>query len=435
VIRLVLGDLIDNLRIWLGAALIAAVAAVVAAIVASNIQTAVEIGGTAGLALYGISGTVILFSAVTSVVVLGSVTNLAVALHQRSYALWQLVGLSPQRVRTVVQAQLALMALIGGAAGCAVAVPLLRPLFAFCFADVPQLRDVKPVFGPAAVGAVVGYVLVTVLLGGARGARRAAQTPAIQALREPEAPTRGMSTMRWFTGAALLLILISIAVSLPGADPEKAATSLMLIGPLAAGLLSALSPLYMVSFLRTWTAVVPFSLPGWWHLARQATAHHASQSTAVVTPLVMAVSLVGGLYASQDTASGGGTLSTGGVVLLLGGPLVLSLTGATVTLFMAGRQRDREVALLMVSGGTTATVVAAVMSEAVIYVTTAVLLAVPTVLATGLIGAWALDVPPVFGLGAVGAVIVAEFALITTAAAVPALLALRKNIVRTLAAE
>jgi putative ABC transport system permease protein len=435
VIRLILGDLIDNLRIWLGAALIAAVAAVVGAIVASDIQTATQVGGTAGLALYGISGTVILFSAVTSVVVLGSITNLAVALHLRSYALWQLVGLGPQQVRRVVKAQLAVMALIGGAAGCAAAVPLLRPLFAFCFADVPQLRDITPAFSPVATGAVIAYVLVTVLLGGSRGARRAAQTPAIQALREPEAPTKGMSTTRWLTGAALFLILISIVVSLPGAEPEKAATSLMLIGPLTAGLLSALSPVFMVALLRTWTAVVPLSLPGWWHLARQATAHHASQSTAVITPLVMAVSLVGGLYASQGTASGGDTLSTGGVVLLLGGPLLLSLTGATVTLFMAGRQRDREVALLLVSGGTTATVVAAVVSEAVIYVTTAVLLAVPTVLATGLIGAWALDVPPVFGLGAAATVVVASLVLITTAAVVPALLALRKNTVRTLAAE
>ncbi|GAA3021496.1 FtsX-like permease family protein [Streptomyces fulvorobeus] len=138
-IRLVLGYLIDNLRIWLGAALSAAVTAVVGAIAASDIQTATEIGGTAGLALYGISGTVILLSALTSVVVLGSITNLAVALHQRSYALWQLVGLGPHQVRTVVQAQLAHMALIGGAAGCAVAVPLLRLLLRRCAA--PAGRD------------------------------------------------------------------------------------------------------------------------------------------------------------------------------------------------------------------------------------------------------------------------------------------------------
>ncbi|GAA3021503.1 hypothetical protein [Streptomyces fulvorobeus] len=71
-----------------------------------------------------------------------------------------------------------------------------------------------------------------------------------------------MSTTRWLTGAALLLILISIVMSLPGANPEKAATSLMLNGPLAAGLLSALSPVFMVALLRTWTAVMPVSLPG-----------------------------------------------------------------------------------------------------------------------------------------------------------------------------
>ncbi|MET8405465.1 hypothetical protein [Streptomyces sp900116325] len=433
-LRLVFGDLLDNLRIWLGAMLIAAVAGVVGAVVASDIQTAVTVGGNAGLALYGISGTVILFTAISTVVVLGAVTNLAVALHQRSYALWQLVGLGPGQVRAVVQAQIAVMALLGGAIGSVVAIPTLQPLFAFCFADVPELRDVTPQYGPAAAAAVVAYVLLTAVTGSMRGARRAGRTPAIQALREPDLPNRGMSPARWICAGALLLILSSVVFSLPGSVPDKAGTALILIGPLTAALLAALSPVFIAPLLRTWTAVVPPSASSWWHLARQATAHRAGQSAAVINPLVVAMALAGGLYASHGTTSTGEALSTGGVVLLLGGPLLLSLIGATVTLFMAGRQRNHEVALLIASGATTATVLSSAAAEALIYVATATMLALPPVLATGLLGAWALDVPPSLGLGAFAAVMVTALTLIVSAVVLSALLALRKNVVRTLPA-
>lgn len=115
--------------------------------------------------------------------------------------------------------------------------------------------------------------------------------------------------------------------------------------------------------------------------------------------------------------------------------MLLSLTGATVTLFMAGRQRNHEVALLLVSGGTSTTVVAAAVAEAVIYAVTATVLAVPTVIATGLIGAWALRVPPSFGLGAVAVVAVTGLVLVLCSEVLSAHLALRRNVIRALATE
>ncbi len=159
------------------------------------------------------------------------------------------------------------------------------------------------------------------------------------------------------------------------------------------------------------------------------------QSVAIINPLVVAIALAGGLYASQGTASGGDTLSTGGVVLLLGGPLLLSLTGATVTLFMAGRHRNHEVALLIASGGTASTVMTAALTEAIIYVATALMPAVPPVIATGLLGSWALHESPSFGLGAVAIVAITGLALILAAVVLSIVMALRKNVVRTLADE
>jgi putative ABC transport system permease protein len=229
VFRLIAADLLDTARVWLGATLVAAVAAATGVVVAGDVRT----GGTAGLALYAISGTVV-FSAVTTLVVLGSVTRLAVTLHQRSYALWLLVGLTPRHVRTVVQAQLALVALVGGTVGCAAAAPVLSPLFALCFADVPEPRHLRPTFDTPAAASMIAYVLLMVVLGGARAARRAARTPALRALREPEAPAQGMSTARWLTGAAAAAVLVSVVAGLPGKDTEHIGTPLMLIGPLTA---------------------------------------------------------------------------------------------------------------------------------------------------------------------------------------------------------
>jgi putative ABC transport system permease protein len=82
------------------------------------------------------------------------------------------------------------------------------------------------------------------------------------------------------------------------------------------------------------------------------------------------------------------------VVLILGGPVLLSLTGAAVTLFMAGRQRERGIALLVTAGGSAVTVVTAAAAGAVIHVATAALLGGIAVLATGLAGARALHLPP-----------------------------------------
>src|SRR5690348_3235017 len=191
-LRLIFSDLVANARIWLGALLIATATATVGAVVASDIQTAVAAGGNEALALYGISGTVAAFTVITALIVVGAVTNLTVTLQQRGYALWQLVGLRPGLIRLVVTTQLALVSLLGGLAGCLLAVPLVQPLFRYAFSSSPELAELTAKLTPAGAVPVVLFVAVVITVGGFRGAGRAARTPPIQSLREVEPPDRRM---------------------------------------------------------------------------------------------------------------------------------------------------------------------------------------------------------------------------------------------------
>ena len=443
--RLIVSDLLDNARIWLGVLLVTTATTLVSAVVASDIETGLAEGGNLGLALYAISGTIITFSAVAALVVLGSVTALAVSLHQRAYALWQLVGFGSARVQAVVYAQVSVLALAGGVTGCLLAESVLRPLFRFGFATSPEFASVTPRFGWVSAAGVMLFVLLLSLAASVRGARRAARTPLVQSLREADLPPVTMSRRRWVGAALLLALLVTIIGSLPGTRTDQLAAPLMLIGPLLAGLFSATGPLFMARLVRGWTGLVPDSWSSAWYLSRNAAVSHIGRSAAVINPLTVAIALAGGLYMANDLVRGAtaqpGSLPGGAVVLLLGGPLLLSLLGATVSVFMSSRTREREVALLVAGGATWATAIRAAVAEALTYVGTAAVLGLVAVTATGVVGAWVSGE----GLSVVGSASGAVFAagglvvvgvlLMVPATVVPTLLALRRDLPTVLSGE
>ena len=435
-LSLIVSDLLANARIWLGTLLIATVTAAAGAVAASDIQTAVETGGTAALALYAISGVMIAFTTITALIVAGSVAGLTVSLQQRAYALWQLVGVRPTYIRLVVTTQLALAALIGGLLGCLAAVPALGPLYRYALAGSPELAGLQPAFGAGAAVPVVLFVTVVVTLAGSRSAGRASHTPPIQSLSAPDRPDQRMTVARGTAGAAVLLFIAAIVVSLPGTARDQVSVPLMLLAPLAAGALAAFAPLYLARLLAGWTALVPERASSSWYLARSSTAFSVARSTATISPITVAIALAGGLYSANGTASGAGSLTAGSVVLLLGGPLLLALLGATATIFMSSRRREREFALIVAAGATRAVVLAAAAGEAVIYTITATILGAAAVCVTAVAGGWAVGTwTPSFGLGA-GATVAALGLLLTSSATVlPTALALRHELPQTLAAE
>jgi putative ABC transport system permease protein len=158
---------------------------------------------------------------------------------------------------------------------------------------------------------------------------------------------------------------------------------------------------------------------------------------------MVAVALAGGLYTaagiggeavSRETSSATQDLATGTVALLIGGPLLLAVLGATATIFMSSRSREREFALIQAAGGTEATVLGAAAWEAVIYVVTAAGLGAVAVAVTAVAGLWAVGVWG-FGLGSVASVAGAGLLLTLAATVLPTWSALREEVPRTLAAE
>jgi len=163
----------------------------------------------------------------------------------------------------------------------------------------------------------------------------------------------------------------------------------------------------------------------------------------------VAIALTGGLYAASGTTRNAlavqtgeapPALQTGTVLLVLGGPLLLSLTGAAVTVAMSGRARQREFALVQAAGGTQGTVLLAAVCEAVVYAVTALIPGAFSVAVTGLAGAWVVhgqvsDAAPSFAVGPVLAITGVGFLLVLVATVVPTGLALRQPVPASLAAE
>ncbi|WP_432563027.1 hypothetical protein [Kineococcus sp. SYSU DK003] len=446
-LRLVVGDVVVDPRGSAGVAVVAGTTAVVGSPAAALVVTAGAVPGTAGLALYGLSGTVIAFTVVAAVAVLAPVAGLTVGVRRREHALWQVVGLSPATVRRVVLAQLLLAGGVGALAGVLLARPLVPAVVGWTLAGTDGLTGVRVHAGGAgAAGVVVAVVLVLVVVGGWRAAGAAARTEVVQLLRTPDPPAPRTGPLRWALALALLLMLLSVVWGLPGrvARSLDVGTPLLLVGPLVAGVLVALGPLIDGPLRRAWTALVPARWSPAWFLACAAAVHGAGRSSAVSAPLALAVALTGSLFAATGTVARAEGLSGGpssrSVVLLLGGPLLLAAVGAAASVYTAGRIRDRQTALLLAAGASPATVLLAAAYEALVHVVTGTLLGGAGVLLTAMVAWWAVfpldpGVRPVLGVPAVA--VTAGLAAVTMllATLAPTLRAVRRDPVRVLAAQ
>lgn len=445
-IRLILADLVFHARVWLGILTVIVATGFVAGIAAGLIETGVHEGGEVQEGLGSTSSVVIIFTGLTALIVLGSAANLTVSLQQRSYALWQLVGIRPLSVAGIVLAQLAVVGILGALIGCAIAAPAIGPVFAWTFREWPGMQDVEVRLGGVGALVVAAAILVVVLLGGLRGARRASRTRPIEALREPEPHRIGMGWFRVLLLVAALSGAFGLSASMRSGSFSQVSGQAPLLTPLIAAVFAAAGPVVYPLALRAWTALVPTGASATWFLARNSARYRLSQSGAAIGPLMVAIALAGGLYTSGATLAaarpaetgepGGFELAIEGVVLLLGGPLLLSATAAAATVFMAGHARERESALVRAAGSTGTALILTAVWEAVVYAVTAALLGTAATVVGGTILAASLDLPfPVISFRTLGMITAGGFALILVATVAPSAAALRHEIPRTLAVE
>lgn len=446
-IRLIVSDLIAHARVWAGVLAVTTVTGFVGAIAAGLIETGNVHGGRVQEGLASTSAAVIMFTTVTALIVLSSTASLTVALHQRSYALWQLVGVRPALVALVVLTQLVIVGALGSLVGCVAAIPLFAPLFTWAFREWPNMQGISLHLGNISVLAVAAAIAVVVLLGGLRSARHASRTRPIEALRDPEPPR---VTMGWFRVILTALILggvLALALNLDGSASLSAFSGqAILLTPLIAAGLAAAGPLVFPLVLHAWTSLLPTNASASWFLARNSARYRLSHSNAAIGPLMVAIALAGGLYtvaatidvalAGRDGTTSSTDLAPEGVVILLGGPLLLSAVAAASTVFMSGHAREREFALVQAAGSTQAAIILTAVWEAVIYTVTAAILGTAATVIGGFVIAGALSLAvPVVSYTTLGIIAGGGFVLLFASTVAPTAAALRHDIPRTLAVE
>ncbi|MGD8194156.1 hypothetical protein ACEXQB_006625 [Herbiconiux sp. P18] len=446
-IRLVLRDLVVNVPIWLGALVVTAAAGAAVSVAAGLVTSGfgLELVYAAGLATLALLSTVL--TVISIVAVLGTVTRLTVDLQRRSYALWQLVGVSAARVTWIVRAQLTIVALLGSVLGTTIAAPFIPGILSFGLSDSSGLQQIEPRTLPAGQAVVILFVTAVVVLGGLKASRRAGRVRAIEVLRDAGGGAAGMGVARWIL-LALTLALALLSTWSVGNSAGGGAGQLLLIGPLFTAVAVCAIPLVAPPLLRGWTKVIPDRVSTSWFLARNAASFSVGRSTATISALVVTIALPGSFYAAFSTngnfvraATGEtmGTLGPGSFLLLLGGPLVVSLAGATATVLMATRTREQETALVQAAGGGRGLVLLRATWEALILVVTSALIAVGVQLVTGVGMALSLSritaTTPSFGLAPAALAAAVSILAITAASALPVASALRRPVRAVLAAE
>lgn len=445
-IRLILFDLVGHARVWLGTLAVTIATGFIAALAAGLIETGTAYGGQVQEGLGSASSAVIIFTTVTALIVLSSTANLAVALQQRSYALWQLVGIRPLFVGLVILAQLGIVGVVGALIGCLLAFPVLDPLLTWVFHTWDDMHGISFHLSAVSVFLVTVTVAVIVVFGGIRGASRASRTQAIEVLRDPEPSQSKMGWARFSLTAGALAAIVGLTTSMNGASFSQIAGQSIMLTPLIAGFFAGCGPILFPLVLRTWTVPFPSRASASWFLARHSARYRLSQSSAAISPLMVAIALAAGLYTAGATLAAAVAVETGsaegfelapeGVVLMLGGPLLLSAIVAAATVLMSGHAREREFALIQAAGSTQTVIVLTAIWEAIIYTVTAAILGVTATVLGGLIIAIALNLAfPTVSFATIGLLAGGGFVLILAATVVPTVAALRHNIPHTLAVE
>ncbi len=357
------------------------------------------------------------------------------------------MGVSAARVTVIVRTQLAIVALVGSTLGTLLAAPFIPGILRFGLSDSSGLQEVVPQTLPASQLVVIVLVSAVVVLGSLKASRRAGRVRAIEVLRDAGGEATRMGVARWILLGltAILAILLTWSV---GNSSAGASGQLLLIGPLFTAVAVCAIPVMAPPLLRGWTKLIPDRSSTSWFLARNAASFSVSRSTATISALVVTIALPGSFYAAFETngnfvrATTGemsGTLGPGSFLLLLGGPLLVSLAGATASVLMATRTREQETALVQAAGGGRALVLLRATWEALILVGTSGLIAVAVQIVTGVGMALSLSriagTAPAFGVLPASIAAAVCVVVITAASALPVASALRRPIRAVLAAE
>jgi len=385
---LIFRDLLSNFRLWCGSFLVVIASAAILGAVATFLTTAVSaysIGEIDDSDFEGLIGFVTMpavLGSITTVIVLVSVSSLTVSLQRRNYALWQVVGVSPDQITRVILIQLAILGCVG--AGCGIFLGWLVTPFLFhgLAHREPTLRGAEVQLGFVGISVVLVTTIALALLGGLRAARKASAVAPVEALREQETVRARVSAVRWVSIITATGISIALGIALHSVPVAGIGSNGLTLGLFITVAIAAAAPLVVPSVVRCWTALIRPTWSVTWHLARKVCLSRVRQTTTTVTPVMVGTGLVttySGVFATFQSALHTSGLSgteqdVWSTVAVFGAPLILAGIAAAATIFMSNDVRAREYAFLRAVGMAPSAILITAAFEVIIYATTALLL-------------------------------------------------------------
>ncbi|GAB3624793.1 hypothetical protein GCM10027418_28780 [Mariniluteicoccus endophyticus] len=343
--------------------------------------------------LNALGANIVAGSVLSGMAVVGTTTTLTFATRSRDHALWVVLGVPRRVVRGVLLAQLVVVGVLGWLLGLpgspAVAHVALGQWASIGLA--PASLSLRADWWPPLVG--LGLVVLSALAGGWGAARRAARTPEMAALREADMPVARVGWFRALTalGTLSLIGLIAWLVASGEADgPDDRAAAVLSGNLLLIIALLLVGGWVLRGLLWAWTALVPSVDPAWF-VAREACRARSARSITTVLPFAMTLSLVGVLMGAGN--GGGGDVTLDEVLIVLGWVMLVGWVGGVAVIALAGRERERDTALLVVVGADRTAVARAAVYEGLVYALTAVLFGAATTLVAVLTTAAAAGVP------------------------------------------
>ena len=378
--RLVLSDIRTQASMWLWTFLCAVVGAACSAGSVIAMFTAVSAARAAGdarmvSASIALGGNIVFFTVLAAVGIVASTVGLTLTTQRRDHALWAILGIPRNRVRSILRAELIVL---GTAAG-ALAVPLAPLVASTALSQWTttglDLHGATAGFQLWHVGASVLSGVVPCLLGGWGVTRRAAKTPEMRAFRDLSDPPARPGATR--SVLALCLLAGVIGMWIPGLGREleggiEQRTAFAFAGDLfLICLLLLMGPWVLTPLMRFWTALVP-SRGVAWHLAVQSCRTRAARSVTTVLPFAFSLSFVG-LFMVMGNVMPGSAAGLDDVLVVLGWVFVVSWAGGLAVIALVGRERTRDSAIVAVAGARPGVVTRSTIYEGVIYAGTAII--------------------------------------------------------------
>lgn len=409
-LRLTIAELRQTASVWAGVAAVTMTAGYATGLVGSLVVTAGDLEGTSALALYGISGTALAFTAIAVVVTVTSVTELTLALLRGRFVLWLLAGVTPTGLTIAVLVQLVVVAFLGASTGALLAGATASRVVGAALAPIASLDGVDAHLGGPGALVATGVVVALAGYAGLRPVARAGRTVGGNTSADRPASRRAMGAGRWAVAGLATAALASVVTTSPGADDPGA--PLLLVAPLAAAILTAVGPVFVARWVRFWTHLVARDPLPTWFLARAQAIELLTRSTGPIGPLLLTIALTGGLWSVSaatvpvGTVGRTGAADVGGLLVVLAAPLVVTLVGSAVTVAMLDRERAGTAVVAEALGTTRRQAAAVAVGQVTIIVATSAALATVCVGLTVLTAAWSLG--PEAALAATPATIAAS---------------------------